>query len=74
MIMIHPNIHSFDEVLTKVEARVVETLHFIKQVVTECVNPTESDAFWHQYRLWGVYYTNFLKELSYGVVLKNFPD
>lgn len=53
------------------EAHVVESLNFIRQVVTECVNPAESDLFSHQYRLWAFYYTKFLKELSYGVVLKN---
>jgi hypothetical protein len=56
------------------ENNVMESLSFMKQVVSTCINPAESDAMWTMYKKWFNYYINFVKELSYGVVLKKFSE
>jgi hypothetical protein len=46
----------------------------MKQTISTCVNPAESDAMWKVYKRWFNYYINFVQELSYGVVSKGFSE
>ncbi|MCH86403.1 hypothetical protein A2U01_0007260 [Trifolium medium] len=54
------------------EKKIVESLSFMRKAISNCINPTESDAMWKVYKKWFNYYINFVQELSYGVVLKRF--
>ncbi|GAU49867.1 hypothetical protein TSUD_366230 [Trifolium subterraneum] len=43
---------SFDETLADMEKKVVDSLSFMKKVVSTCVNPAESNAMWKVYKKW----------------------
>lgn len=44
----------------------------MRQVITNCVNPPESNALRDQYMDWSIYCFTFFKKLSYEVVLEKF--
>ncbi|CAL5205562.1 unnamed protein product [Lathyrus oleraceus] len=63
---------SFGEVWNDIELKIVESISFMRRVITNTINPAESNTLWDLYIDRLNYCFKFLKKLSYEVVLEKF--
>jgi hypothetical protein len=56
------------------ERQMMENLSFIRQKVSICINPAESDAMWKEFQKWFNSYIRYVKDISYKAVLKHFSE